>query len=75
LALTLATDGLYAPVKRRAAFCYADVPALALAAGTIAYPNVPVMPGNIFIAALTGDAAIAEGFCFVEEYVDGNEQL
>jgi hypothetical protein len=47
----------------------------ALAAGTIAYPNVPVMPGNIFIAALTGDAAIAEGFCFVEEYVDGNEQL
>jgi len=155
LALTLSTDGLYAPVKRRAAFCYCDVPALALtaggfvyyppssgavvracgvngdngapstwrfglgviadialssqagtpvirpvwpdaplagqfeqfqfngigdlsgalAAGTIAYPNVPVMPGNIFIAALTGDALIAEGFLFVEEFLNGNEEL
>lgn len=155
LVLTLATNGLYAPIKRRAAFITFDVPAAALvaggivyyppasgavvrwctcngdnglpgtwrfglrnigdiatsgaagaqdvravwpdaplrgqfeafqffgvgdmsgalAAGTIAYPDLVVMPGNIFCAAMTADNVIAEGSLYVEEFIDGDEQL
>lgn len=47
----------------------------ALAAGTIAYPDVIVNPPFFFAAALTGDNAIAEGFMVVEEFIDGDEGL
>jgi len=155
LALTLATDGLYRPVKRRAAICTVDVPAGALLAGggvyyppatgacvkwcaigpeppgasiwrfglinvadlgasgaagtatirnvwpdapirgqfesfqffgvgdfvnnlqqgTIAYPNVCVFPPNLFFFALGQDNVVGEGGMYVEEFIDGDEDL
>jgi hypothetical protein len=45
------------------------------AAGMVAYPDIEVFPPNIFIAALTGDNAIAEGYLHVEEYLAGDEEL
>jgi hypothetical protein len=154
LVLTLATDGLYAPIKRRASFITFDVPAAALVAGglvyyapsggaiirschvspdagaspwrfglreiadiavsaaaggqrsipvwpdaplrgqfeafqffgigdmsggvaqgTVAYPNLVVMPPNIFVIALVTANLVAEGYVHVEEFLGGDEAL
>jgi hypothetical protein len=38
-------------------------------------PNLPVMPGNVFVCVNGTTNSAFTGFCYVEEYLSGDEQL